>query len=212
MRNLGDGAGNLPALSLPLGQPPTNLTPITSAGAPLADAPRSPTVADTVPNVEHLLCAFHDVRCAIALHELREVQPAVPAVVALPFSPTWLVGMFPWRTELAGLIDPVPMLLAAAPSQRSSDQSPAALTATLIAGEDDRLLGLAVTRLGGVAAITSGALSHIVPADAALAGSPFVRGWYTADPGAGGGSYAVLDLPAFLDACLAGLKDEAPGE
>src|SRR5579875_1764982 len=61
--------------------------------------------------VEHLLFVCANLPCAAPLAELREALPALPRTTPLPFSAPWLLGIFPLRTEIIGLADPVPMLL-----------------------------------------------------------------------------------------------------
>lgn len=60
---------------------------------------------------EHLLFVCAGVPCAAPLAELREALPTMPQTIPLPFSPPWLLGLFPLRTEIIGLVDPTPLLL-----------------------------------------------------------------------------------------------------
>lgn len=214
MRLLGDGPASLSAIVSPraLSASPAPMPTAAWAGDSLAGTRAGAAAEPTSTPVatDHLLCVCHDLRCAFALGDLREVLPSLPAVVPLPFSPPWLLGMFPWRTELAGLIDPAPLLLGGGAPPRDQTSMPdtgAALSATVVAGDDEHLLGLAVTRLSGVAAIAPDALHPTLAADTRLLTAPFVRGWYTAP--SDGAAYAVLDLRAFMDAGLAALRDEA---
>lgn len=62
---------------------------------------------------EHLLFVCAGVPCAAPLAELREALPTMPHTTQLPFSPPWLLGLFPLRTEIIGLVDPVPLLTGA---------------------------------------------------------------------------------------------------
>ena len=207
MRNLGDGSASLPPGRLVASQPPVS-RPAWSPGAATVAIGASGDPQPASAAGELLLCHFHHLPCAIAAHELREALPAPPAAVALPFSPPWLLGVFPWRTELAALLDPAPILLSApsAPGVPALESAP--FVAVLIAGEDERLLGLAVTRLGDRATLRAAAITQTPPAGAALAASPFVRGWYAPD-GPADTTYAVLDLPVFASACLLLLEHEA---
>ena len=52
------------------------------------------------------------IRCAVPLAELRGWPSLLPPIVPLPFSPPWLLGVFPLRdaSEILGLADPLPML------------------------------------------------------------------------------------------------------
>jgi chemotaxis signal transduction protein len=161
---------------------------------------------------EYLFCECRQLRCAVALRELREVLPVLPAAVPLPFSPPWLLGVCSVRTELVGLVDPAALLLptgdaARAPYDPTAPAEPPALTATLIVGEDERLLGLAVAGLGAITAIAPDQIGTLPIGGGPAAGAPFVRGWYT--PAAGEASRAVLDLPALVAALLLALAEEA---
>src|SRR5271165_459536 len=71
---------------------------------------------------EYLMFTCADIRCAVPLKSLREVRPSLPPVVSLPFSPDWLIGIFPLRTQLLALVDPAPLLLGRATTQVSSWQ------------------------------------------------------------------------------------------
>src|SRR5215469_1076612 len=51
---------------------------------------------------------------ASPLQTLREALPHIPAFTLLPFSPPWLLGVFPLRTDLVTLLDPQPFLSDAA--------------------------------------------------------------------------------------------------
>lgn len=100
--------------------------------------------------------------CLVRLAELREALPAVPRHVALPFSPRWLWGIFPLRTDIVALIDPLPMLtLGPEAARHASDTSLAPLASTagfglaeppraLVVGEDEHQLALLVDRIGDI--------------------------------------------------------------
>lgn len=162
---------------------------------------------------EYLLCECCRLRCAVALGELREVVRALPPAVPLPFSPAWLLGVFALRTELVGLVDPAPLLLGAlgepALSAAAGETFPE-LTATLIAGDDEHLLGLAVSRLGAIAAITAGQIGSTLPPGTPPVAASLVRGWY--HPGRGEPPYAVLNMPALVSALVEALSEKAPYE
>jgi len=69
-----------------------------------------PTEEQERAGVEHLLFVCAGVPCAAPLADLREALPIMPRTTPLPFSPPWLLGLFPLRTEIIGLVDPVPLL------------------------------------------------------------------------------------------------------
>lgn len=58
----------------------------------------------------YLLVRCMGVQCALPLSALREVLPAVPHAIHLPFSPEWMLGIFPLRNEMVGLVDPALLL------------------------------------------------------------------------------------------------------
>ena len=114
---------------------------------------------------QYLLFWVGEWPCLVRLSELREALPAVPRHVALPFSPYWLWGIFPLRTDIVALIDPMPMLtLGSDAAGQASDASLARLSSTsavgraeplraLIVGEDEHQLALLVDRIGDICMI-----------------------------------------------------------
>jgi chemotaxis signal transduction protein len=140
---------------------------------------------------EYLLFTCRQTPYAVPLHELREVLPSLPRIVNLPFSPPWLLGIFPLRTELLGLVDPAPILLGASAPERSNRESPP--TTALIVGEGDTLLGLAVTSVGDIALVQPDALVPASSTSATPLGASYAPARYV--PASGGPEYAVLDLP-----------------
>jgi chemotaxis signal transduction protein len=154
---------------------------------------------------EYLLFMCRQTPCAVPLHELREVLPSLPRTVSLPFSPPWLLGIFPLRTELLGLVDPAPILLGA---RAPESASPASLpTTALIVGEGDTLLGLAVASVGDIALVHPDTL---VPApftsDTPLTGT-YAPARYV--PPSGGPEYAMLDLPRLTADLIRALTEGA---
>ncbi len=114
---------------------------------------------------QYLLFWLGEWPCLVRLSELREALPAVPRHVALPFSPYWLWGIFPLRTDIVALIDPTPMLtLGPEASWQANDTSLAPLASTsaigrteplraLIVGEDEHQLALLVDQIGDICVI-----------------------------------------------------------
>jgi chemotaxis signal transduction protein len=178
---------------------------------------------------EYLLFACADVPCAVPLTALREVRPSLPQVVPLPFSPDWLIGIFPLRTELLALVDPAPLLLG-----RSADHAaswlmpqnarhslyerrvtaplvnPLLPTTALLIGEGERVLAWAVTAVGDIVAVQD---EQITPADEAnlgsIAGTPMLERYVTGvfTPPQSDQSYMILDARLVLDDLLAALEE-----
>jgi chemotaxis signal transduction protein len=156
------------------------------------------------PGDEHLLVICAGMPCAVALSRLREVLPALPATTALPFSPPWLLGIFPLRTELVALVDPTPVLCDAPPSGAGTNLGP--LAAVLVAGEGEQSLGMAVAAVGDIAVIQP---EEIVRDPSGLGGgvrSVYVGGWYAP---AGGRPAVILDLPRLVTDLLRELAEES---
>ena len=175
------------------------------------------------------VCAGRE--CAVPLSVLREVLPAVPRAVYLPFSPEWMLGIFPLRNEMVGLVDPVPVLTHRE-SSASSDvlevaTSPLALDSSshgrsgafaperapataLIVGSEERCLAWAVESVGDIALVQDDELHE--PDESLLRGVPFARryvaGMYT--PHSAPAHAVVLDAEALLADLLGAL--DAGGE
>lgn len=125
------------------------------------------------------VCAGRE--CAVPLLALREVLPAVPQTVYLPFSPDWMLGIFPLRNEMLGLVDPVPFLTrhdaspafseASAPHRVPENAPPGrsgdgvanrrASATALVVGSEDRCLAWAVESVGDIALVQDGELHYI---------------------------------------------------
>ncbi|HEY7851186.1 MAG TPA: chemotaxis protein CheW [Ktedonobacterales bacterium] len=118
---------------------------------------------DPAEGEEYLLFWLSEAPYLVRLADLREVLPGLPRHVALPFSPQWLWGVFPLRTELVALVDPSPTLLhgpeAARRMTRAEHLRPASANAligqvetprALIVGEGDHLLALVADRIGDI--------------------------------------------------------------
>jgi chemotaxis signal transduction protein len=140
---------------------------------------------------EYLLFTCRQTPCAAPLHDLREVLPSLPRSVTLPFSPPWLLGIFPLRTELVGLVDLAAILLGALTAEQATLAS--LPTTALIVGEGEVLLGLAVTSVGAIAQAHRDELTPADPANGKPLPEKYVRAFYAA--ASGGPAYAVLDLP-----------------
>ncbi|HEX8729381.1 MAG TPA: chemotaxis protein CheW [Ktedonobacterales bacterium] len=124
------------------------------AAAPDQDEPQ-----DEPGGEQYLLFWLGDWPCLVRLAELREALPHVPRHVALPFSPRWLWGIFPLRTDLVALVDPIPMLTLGPETARDADATRRAGAAplgvfgqveplrALVVGEGDHLLALLADRI-----------------------------------------------------------------
>lgn len=111
---------------------------------------------------EHLLFWLGETPYLAPLARLREVLPNTPPYVALPFSPTWLWGIFPLRTDLVALVDPAPLLLHGpeaarrltdGESRRAAVWSGASYVETpraLVVGEGEQVVALVADRLGAI--------------------------------------------------------------
>lgn len=101
---------------------------------------------------EYLLVWLQSTPCLVLLNQLREVLPSIPQHIALPFSPQWMWGIFPLRTELVALVDPWPVLSGGSSSEPAADvrfHADEAMRA-LVIGENDHLLGLLVSQVGAI--------------------------------------------------------------
>lgn len=111
---------------------------------------------------QHLLLWLGEAPYLVRLADLREVLPGVPAHIALPFSPLWLWGIFPLRTDLVALIDPTSILRygpgAANDATRAATrhiQTPRPMSQgdsrhALVIGEGERSLALVADRIGDI--------------------------------------------------------------
>ena len=158
-----------------------------------ADGRDAPAVPVTLED-ERLVVWLGDAPYLVRLPTLREVLFTVPPFIALPFSPPWLWGIFPLRTDLVPLCDPVPMLmrgpgadsaaLAAASSAMPSAMPSVVSSATrstlpeepqaIVVGEGERLIALLVQRIGEIRSLQPGEVQPLHPG-AMPAGAPLPR-------------------------------------
>lgn len=148
---------------------------------------------------ERLLLWLGDAPYLVRLADLREVLPRVPTHIALPFSPLWLWGIFPLRTDLVALVDPAPMLrygpeaaadVAPVESRRvnarqvmgQGDERHA-----LVIGEGERSLALVADRIGDILSLRLEDQEQLAPDEAAGVQPRYVEGVYL---------IAGLDRPA----------------
>lgn len=192
----------------------------------LASAQSSGITVETRPGTEMLLFWCRGVPCALPLTALREVLPEPPKAVYLPSSPAWMLGIFPLRNELVGLVDPAPLLFGPnAPAAEAVGWSGAAApaaslaglpgarppAAALIVGAEDRCLAWMVDMVGEIAnaqdeeispgSETSSAAGAIAPR--------YVAGLYR--DAAAERECVVLRAEALLDDLLAALEEGGAG-
>lgn len=132
--------------------------------APLAEA--RPVGVGEREGQEYLLFWLGEWPCLVPLTDLREALPGTPHHAALPFSPRWLWGILPLRTDLAALVDPIPVLFngpevartmdvtLARQSVPASDFGSAEAPRAVVVGEGDHLLALLVDRIGDICTLT----------------------------------------------------------
>jgi chemotaxis signal transduction protein len=92
------------------------------------------------------------------LRTLREALPVVPAFTPLPFSPPWLFGVFPLRTDLVTLIDP--RLFLGEPVEEPAPggaATPLDHKQALLIGDSGWLMALLVDRIGDIVNAERGA-------------------------------------------------------
>jgi chemotaxis signal transduction protein len=101
--------------------------------------------------IECLLFWIDGKRYCAELTSLREALPAIPNVTPLPFSPVWLLGLFPLRTDLIALIDPRALLREGIRVETARGQS-ASLHGkqALLVGESGQLIAFVVDRIGDI--------------------------------------------------------------
>ncbi|HEY7983462.1 MAG TPA: chemotaxis protein CheW [Ktedonobacterales bacterium] len=156
---------------------------------------------------QYLLFRCGQTPCAVALTDLREVLPVLPAAVAMPFSPPWLLGLFPLRAELLGLVDPAPLLLS--PTGQAAYEA-SALAMALVAEDDGVALGLAVAAVGAIALVPPEEVVPITPAAVSAVAPTYAQGIYVSPRG--GTPYTVVDLRRLVADLLARLREDAADE
>jgi chemotaxis signal transduction protein len=165
-----------------------------------------PTV-DERAGTQYLLFRCGQTPCAVALVELREVLPKLPAVVGMPYSPPWLRGLFPLRAELLGLVDPAPLLLTSA---GQATYEPSALSMALVAEHEGVALGLAVAAVGEIARVPPDELVPITPEAVTAVARQYALGIYISPRGST--PYTVVDMRQLVADLLAALHEDAADE
>lgn len=139
---------------------------------------------------EYLLLWLGDAPYLVRLADLREVLPRVPTHIALPFSPLWLWGIFPLRTDLVALVDPAPILrhgpeaaADATPVESRRVDAPQAMSQgdgrhALVIGEGERSLALVADRIGDILSLRPEDQGLPAPGEVAGAQSRYVQSAY----------------------------------
>ena len=153
---------------------------------------------------EYLLFTCGHTPCAVPLTELREVLPSLPAAVPLPFSPPWLLGIFPLRTELVGLANPTPVLLGATRGPEPDAPRP---TTAIVVGDADNPLALAVSSVGDIAVVQPEEIVRDPALDGPQVALPYAAGHYLAPDGSR--IYAIVHMPRLVADVLAALTEVA---
>jgi chemotaxis signal transduction protein len=91
------------------------------------------------------------------LNALREALPALPTPTPLPFSPRWLLGLCPLRTDFAALVDLRAYLRDAHPDnalgktlEEAETGLASAIEQALLVGEAGQLIAFGVDRIGEI--------------------------------------------------------------
>jgi len=160
---------------------------------------------------ERLLVWLGDAPYLARLPDLREVLFSAPPFIALPFSPPWLWGVFPLRTDLVALADPAPMLLRGPdagdwPLPVAPAAGPAGPQA-IVVGEGERLVALLVQRIGDIRELQPDDIAPLDPATLS-ADAPLPRYLLgsVATPDLGRPAYA-LDVLRLADDILSALEE-----
>ena len=157
---------------------------------------------------ERLLFWIDDKPYSAALTSLWEALPAIPKTAPLPFSPSWLVGLFPLRTDLVTLIDPRPLLengVGAATTRGTF--LPLEGEQALLIGETGRLIAFVVDRIGDIVKV-SGTAAPLHEEETAKRGisAGYVEGIYPFDND-GHESTIALNLTALYEDVIGKLEE-----
>lgn len=150
-----------------------------------------------------------DGRCySVALSMLREALLEIPPLTPLPFSPSWLLGVLPLRTDLVTLVDPRP-ILDRGPDVAEDDIHFDVNHAeqALLIGASGRLIAFLVDRIGDI--VSSPHTGAFTP-EAVIAPSSesarYVQGAHHLADGGGAEVAIALDIGAFYDDVIDALE------
>jgi chemotaxis signal transduction protein len=178
--------------------------------------------------VPHLVCELAGTPCLLPLAHLRGVVRELAALARFPFAPNWLLGVFPYRTEVLALVDPVPFVFGreasvAAPSYGSPSAMRAVTTAlpaaldgpcAVIVGGGNRSLALRLDRAQAVvfvpeATVSAPSWDRFEEVAATGVVGRYLAGAWTPEPGAA--SHAILAIERVLADLLERLEEDADG-
>lgn len=157
---------------------------------------------------ERLLFWIDGACYSVALTMLREALLVIPSLAPLPFSPSWLLGIFPLRTDLVTLIDPRPMLARGMDVTEDDIQVDAAHgEQALLVGASGRLIAFIVDRIGDIVSSPYGGIIPIGDEMARLNTSKrYVEGAHQVADGKGAALAIALDIGAFHDDVITALE------
>ena len=84
------------------------------------------------------------------LSTLREALPALPPATPLPFSPRWLLGICPLRTDLIALVDLWAYLRDVQASPAPAQVEAREIEQALLIGEAGHLIAFSIDRIGEI--------------------------------------------------------------
>jgi len=158
---------------------------------------------DEVATPQYLLYSRCGVGLAVPLTALREVLPGMPTTTPLPFSPNWLLGIFPLRNEILGLVDPAPVLF---PQMDVAEIADYAVRTAIVVGSDERALAWAVDTVGEIVQVADADLAALERLPERLRDTPHyaIGSIRREEPAA---EYVVLDAQAALTGMLEALQE-----
>ena len=163
--------------------------------------------------VPHLRFSLANCTCLLPLDRLAGVLAAQYRLVHLPHSPEWVLGIFPHRTTLVALVDPLPVLAGSTegpPSSLASVPRPLPVTApVVILGGGERMLAWRVTEIADISYIREGDARP--PVASGLPPSPriamrYIAGILATEPETP--ADLVLNVDQALDDMLAAMEEE----
>ena len=145
---------------------------------------------------------------SVALTMLREALLEIPPLTPLPFSPSWLLGLFPLRTDLVTLIDPRP-ILARGPDAADDDiyANVGHGKQALLIGASGRLIAFIVDCIGDIASSPHTETLPLEDAMTQLAVSArYTEGAHRSGDGDGAEVVIAVDIGAFYDDVVSALE------
>ncbi|HEX9035584.1 MAG TPA: chemotaxis protein CheW [Ktedonobacterales bacterium] len=136
-----------------------------------------------------------------ALNAMREALLNVPRFTPLPFSPTWLMGLFPLRTDLVTLVDLRLLLDSLEGQEREYEHDLAAdVGQALLVGEPGRLVAFRVDRIGEISTAPNEEMdTSASDSDVKRLASSYVERIYHGANSDGGGIIALNLTSLYVD-------------